>query len=222
MTSSRDSSDSPAPDGPPARAELEAFQREYGEWTAMSIHLGDGIYTRTPEPDPRLLRLLQSASDLIGKPLDRLRVLDLACLEGQYGIEFALHGAEVVALELREVNLAKARFAAERLGLARVDLRHDDVRNLRREVHGEFDLVICSGILYHLDVPDVFEFVQRIHDVCTRMAIFDTQISLTPRATVQWGGESYQGLWYEEHSADADLETRMRDVWASVENTRSF
>ena len=42
-----------------------------------------------------------------------LRVLDLACLEAQFGIEFALHGSNVVGVEGREVNLAKAQFAKD-------------------------------------------------------------------------------------------------------------
>jgi hypothetical protein len=202
------------------RAELERFTREHGAWTAMAIHLGDGVHTRRPEADPRLLRLVQSTADLVGKPLDSLRVLDLACLEGHYGIEFALHGAHVVGIELREVNLAKAAFAVRSLGLqARVELRQEDVCKLSRAVHGEFDLVICSGILYHLDVPAVFDFVERIHEVCTRMAIFDTQIALAPRVTVEHRGHAYSGLWYDE---GIDEKQRLGDVWAAVANNRSF
>ena len=40
-----------------------------------------------------------------------LRILDLACLEGQYAIEFAMQGAEVVGIEGREANIQKAIFA---------------------------------------------------------------------------------------------------------------
>jgi Methyltransferase domain len=201
------------------RAELQGFEREHGAWTAMAIHLGGGIHTRRPEPDPRLLRVVQTAADLIGKPIDQLRVLDLACLEGHYGIELALHGAHVVGMELRAANLAKAAFAVRRLGLeSRVELLQEDVCRLSRNVHGEFDLVICSGILYHLDVPAVFDFVERIYEVCTRMVVFDTQIALSPRATVEHRGRTYSGLWYEE----GGQVQRLRDVWAAVHNDRSF
>ena len=33
-----------------------------------------------------------------------LRILDLACLEGQYAIEFAMQGAEVVGIEGRDIQ----------------------------------------------------------------------------------------------------------------------
>jgi 2-polyprenyl-3-methyl-5-hydroxy-6-metoxy-1,4-benzoquinol methylase len=143
----------------------------------MSIHLGGDLYTRQPALDGRLRRILQIACDLAGQPLNQLRVLDLACLEGHYGIELALHGAEVVGIELREANLAKARYVKDYLRLDRLTLYQDDVRNLSLEKYGQFDLVICSGILYHLDVPDMFHLVRRIFEVCTRLAIIDTLIA---------------------------------------------
>jgi ubiquinone/menaquinone biosynthesis C-methylase UbiE len=188
----------------------------------MSIHLGRGIYTREPVADFRLRRIVQVSEDLLGKPLSEARVLDLACLEGHYAIEFALHGAEVVGLEIREANLAKARYAQQELGLDNIRFIQDDVRNLSQRQHGSFDIVICSGILYHLDVPDVFDFVQRIYDVSTRLVVFDTQISLSDRASVEYRGQTYSGLWYQEHDDRADKATKYRDYWASIDNTRSF
>jgi 2-polyprenyl-3-methyl-5-hydroxy-6-metoxy-1,4-benzoquinol methylase len=87
----------------------------HGAWTAHCIYLGEGIYTfdepQVPRADSRLRRCLQVAADMVLEPLDKIRVLDLACLEGMFAIEFALHGARVVGIEGREVNLAKAQFA---------------------------------------------------------------------------------------------------------------
>lgn len=188
----------------------------------MSIHLGGDLYTRQPALDGRLRRILQIACDLAGQPLNQLRVLDLACLEGHYGIELALHGAEVVGIELREANLAKARYVKDYLRLDRLTLYQDDVRNLSLEKYGQFDLVICSGILYHLDVPDMFHLVRRIFEVCTRLAIIDTLIALRPEVEVIFENEAYHGMWYTEHDESADRDTRLRDLWASVDNIRSF
>ena len=68
-------------------ASLDEFRRQHGERTAMSVHLGGDLYTLPPAPDGRLRRIIQIVSDLAGKPPAQLRVLDLACLEGHYGIE---------------------------------------------------------------------------------------------------------------------------------------
>src|ERR1700712_2944833 len=111
-------------------SELQSVIDEHGPWTAMAIRLKDGSYTRAPAIDYRLRRLLQVSVDLVGKPLTQCRVLDLACLEGHYAIEFALHGAEVLGIEGRAASVAKCEFVQRNLGLERARFVQDDVRNL--------------------------------------------------------------------------------------------
>lgn len=202
--------------------DYEKIVAEHGEWTAMAIDLKEGRSTRTPAPDWRLRRIVQVATDLLGKPLSSARVLDLACLEGQYGIELALHGASVVGIEVRESNIIKARYAQQELGLRNIEFIQDDVRNLSRAKLGGFDIVICSGILYHLDVPDVFDFVRRIYEICDRLVVIDTQIALHPRTSVSHAGRTYSGLHYKEHDELADRETKYEDLWSSIDNVESF
>ena len=83
-----------------------------------------GLNTLEPQnPDDRLTRLVPARVRPAAKPLAETRVLDLACLEGHYAIEFGLSASRVVGIEVREANIAKARFAKEALGLDRVELR---------------------------------------------------------------------------------------------------
>jgi SAM-dependent methyltransferase len=202
---------------------FEQIKQEHGEWTAMSIHLGDNRYTRLPPTaDWRLRRFVQLVADLLGKPINQARVLDLACLEGHYAIEFALHGAEVTGVEIREDNIAKARYAKEQMGLDRLTLVQDDVRNISVEKYGHFDVIICAGLIYHLDVPDVFHFTERMAEMCTRLTIIESQMSLHDRDCVEYEGNKYWGMWYQEHQPDATPEQKAADNWASIDNVRSF
>ena len=174
----------------------KAIIAELGSWTSC-IHLADGIYTyeepQVPQLDTRIRRFLQVAADITGKSLKDLRVLDLACLEGQFGIEFALHGSQVVGTEGRETNLVKARFVKEVLALEELELAVEDVRDLDSDQQGYFDVVLCLGIAYHLDAPDVMDFLQRVANVCTRLAIVDTHVSLTDKISYDWNGKRVPG-----------------------------
>jgi len=195
----------------------------YGDWTDHNIQLPGDLYTIRPDwVSEKLRRVVQIVTDLAGGSLRGLRVLDLACLEGQYAIEFALHGAAVVGIEGREANIAKARFAKEALGLKGLEFFQDDVRNLSKEKYGEFDIVLCLGILYHLDAPDVFRFVEQIGSVCRKFAIFDTFVSVKDVVKETYGGKEYWGRRMHEHEQDASGEERLKDRWASLDNPRSF
>jgi hypothetical protein len=58
----------------------------------------------------KLRRIVQVVTDIAGTQLHNLGVLDLACLEGGYAIEFARQGAKAVGIEGREASVMKARF----------------------------------------------------------------------------------------------------------------
>jgi SAM-dependent methyltransferase len=207
-----------------ARKLRDEVAAQHGEWTAHDIRLGEGVSTlRDGGADPsRLRRVTQLAADLAGRPLSELRVLDLGALEGQYAVELALHGAEVVAIEGREANAAKARLAAEVLGLDNLEIRREDVRGLSAESHGSFDVVLCLGLLYHLDQADLFRFIDRLAEVCTSVLILDTHVGLRPWHRYRHGGHEYRGVTFVEHSPEASAAQRQRSLWASLDNEESF
>jgi 2-polyprenyl-3-methyl-5-hydroxy-6-metoxy-1,4-benzoquinol methylase len=198
---------------------------QHGEWTAHNIYLGNGIYTMSADlrGDEFLAkRIIQIVSDVVEKPLSEIRVLDLACLEGLYAIEFARHGARALGVEIRETNLAKARVVKDLLGIDNLDLAQDDVRNLSLEKYGSFDAVLCLGILYHLDAPDVFDFVHRMSEVTSRCLVIDTHVSTTSEASYTYRGKEYWGKYFTEHEPDTTIEEREKSLWASIDNVRSF
>jgi 2-polyprenyl-3-methyl-5-hydroxy-6-metoxy-1,4-benzoquinol methylase len=206
------------------RRRQEVVER-FGPWTAHNIHIADDLYTierGASGDDVKLRRVTQVVSDIAGGPLADVRVLDLGSLEGLYAVELARHGAHVVAVEAREANVEKIRFAKEALALDNFEIVADDVRNLSAEKYGHFDAVLCLGLLYHLDAPDVFHFTARIAEVCRRVAVFDTHISLAGETSREYEGEVYRGSDFLEHGEHETEEQRKAKLWASVGNPNSF
>lgn len=204
----------------------------FAEWTSHNIHLQNDIYTYNrnhPKFEEQLLghgfhleRIVQSVANAVKQPLNQLRVLDLACLEGIYGIEFARHGAEVVGIEGRVENVEKARFAKEVLELDNISFVQDDVRNLSVEKYGTFDVVLCLGIFYHINAPDVFDFAKNIADVCKQVLILDTHIGILPNESHVYNEHQYHGWTFTEHSPTETKEERLKKMWASLDNETSF
>lgn len=198
---------------------------KHGPWHAHNIHLRDGVYTIIPAilgDEVKLRRILQCVSDLIGGRLDGLRVLDLGSGEGLYGIEFARHGAQCVLVEGREANIAKARFVKEALALEKLECIQDDVRNLNVAKYGRFDVVLCLGILYHLDAPDLFPFVERLAEVCNRLCVIDTRITLHPDTYYSYRGQVHLGRRGEEHDPGDSRELKASRLKASLDNDWNF
>lgn len=200
------------------------LEERYGRWTAHNIHLGGGIYTidnKVVGDEYQLRRVMQIFSDVSRKPLGDVRALDLGCLEGLYAVELAKRGARVVAIEGREANIQKACFAKEVLSLNNLELIQDDVCNLSKEKHGCFDIVLCSGILYHLDVPNVFSFLERIAEVCQGFTVIDTHVGRAEKEFT-YKNNKYWGEHAQEHSPAASSEAKAKELWKSLTNPMSF
>jgi len=166
---------------------------------------------------------LQAGADLVGKPLDQCRVVDLACLEGHYALEFASHGAQVLGVEGRQVSVDKCIYARDTLGLQdRAEFVVDDVRNFTVEKYGTFDIVICSGIFYHLLAADCVAFVREMVRACTGVVLIDTFVSLHGREQVTVDGKVWRGHFYHEHDVGEGEGSVAAKLWASLDNVTSF
>jgi hypothetical protein len=167
----------------------------------------------------RRARINQIVADFSRKPLSESRVLDLASLEGHFSAELATRGANVVGIEGRSNNLKSAR---ELFSFPNLEFVQDDVRNLSREKYGTFDIVLCLGILYHLDAPDCFRLLESIAEVCDGLAIIDTHTGLTRHETVTYKGREYRGFYFTEFESEPTPEQEEESVWSSIKNLRSF
>jgi 2-polyprenyl-3-methyl-5-hydroxy-6-metoxy-1,4-benzoquinol methylase len=203
----------------------DEISARYGEWSGHNIHIQDGVYTIGPRvirDEFRLRRLVQCVLDLFGGSVEGKRVLDLACHEGLFSIEFARRNAKCLGIEGREANIEKARFVKNALSLENLDFVQDDVRNVSVERYGTFDVILCLGILYHLDVPDVFAFIERLGEVCQHVCIVDTRITLHPKERVTYKNATYHGVRGDEHDPGDSQSTKLARLWASLDNVDNF
>jgi len=170
----------------------------------------------------KVRRIMQITRDFARQPFPKLRILDLGCGEGVYTIEAGLRGAEVLALDARTQRTDQGAACAARHGLTNVRFIQKDVRQVTREVLGSFDVVYLLGLLYHLDVLDVFSVLENLYGLCTGMLIVDTLISLTAEIQVEWQGQAYRGRRWREHADEDTDEVRRSRVLRSIDNTFGF
>lgn len=87
------------------------------------------------------------------------RVLELGPFEGYYSVLLDKLGASrTVAVEWKEDNYRKCLRVKEKYGLASTEVYRQDLEELYRgrerpRFEGQFDLVFCVGVLYHLGNP---------------------------------------------------------------------
>jgi 2-polyprenyl-3-methyl-5-hydroxy-6-metoxy-1,4-benzoquinol methylase len=203
----------------------QAVVETHGPWGSHNVALPYGLFTISPEPrgdNYRTAKFVQLIADTLRRPFADLRILDLGCGEGLYAVEFAQQGAEVVGVEARLPSLAKAQFCQQVLGLERLTFVQDDVRAVTLDRYGPFDVVLCSGILYHLDQPDVFDFLKSMKEMCRGVCIIDTRISLSAEVEKTYAGRTYRGSAYREHAPGLTADQKQADMGASIDNDESF
>jgi SAM-dependent methyltransferase len=127
-------------------------------------------------------------------------VLDLGAGNGEIAAELAVRGAAVTAVEGRAENAADIRALRDqrRIPKASLEVLVSDVRSLEWDVLGEFDVVVCSGLLYHLPLQDALELAKRMHAACRRMAVIDTEVAWGPLVEETVEGRRYAGLRFRE------------------------
>jgi SAM-dependent methyltransferase len=127
-------------------------------------------------------------------------VLDLGAGDGEIAAELALRGAQVTCVEGRIENADEIRALRNdrRIPKQRLEVLVSDVRELDWDVLGKFDVVVCSGLLYHLPLADALDLARRMHAACTRMTVVDTEVAWGPLTEQEAGGQRYSGLRFRE------------------------
>lgn len=162
----------------------------------------------------------------------RVSVLDLGALEGGLSFEMARAGWDATGVEGREANLRKAQLIQSYYALPNLRFVLKDVKALTPEDDGVFDVILCCGLLYHLDRP--IDHLRQLESLLAPdgLLFLDTHVApdeqaarhgthekdLSDPLTFRDGGHDYDGRWWRE-PAGGDLRERM---WSAVSNERSM
>lgn len=155
--------------------ELRAAVKRIEWW--HQIPLEHGIVTPGPDHTGDRIRLLGLPEDLTG-----MRVLDIGAWDGAFSFECERRGARYVLAIDEYVWAGKCWASKEGFDFAhkvlrsRVKSKLMDVYHLSPRKVGVFDLVLFSGVLYHLKHPLLA--LERIAGVTHRHLILSSHIDL--------------------------------------------
>jgi hypothetical protein len=130
------------------------------------------------------------------------RILELGSCQGGGTFQLAKYPGveEVVAIEGRDYNIAKAKLAQRALGVSNVTFLHGDLETFNVASLGRFDAVYCVGVLYH--VPKPWELLARLAWV-TDVLYINTHYC--PKNQVQLTLHGYEGKKWMEFGFDDPL-----------------
>lgn len=113
--------------------------------------------------------------------------IDLGSKEGYNSFDLRECGVDrIVGVEIREEFLGNARREANALGCSDIDFRQADVRVIDELGLGQFDLCLCSGLLYHMQNP--FNLLKRMRNIC-RYLVIETHVAPAPWNLFRTGGK---------------------------------
>lgn len=197
-------------------------------FTQHNIRLDDGRLT-LPEKEEqvgeslRFLALKRLLETIFVGPKNHLRLADLGCLEGGYSVAFARMGFSVLGVEVREANIAACNYVKDNTYLPNLTFVQDDAWNIAK--YGSFDVMFCSGLLYHLDQPK--SFLKLLSSITSKILIMPTHFSTEEPSkhfhlSELQENEGLPGRWYTEFADDTQFENRENARWSSWDNHKSF
>lgn len=102
-------------------------------------------------------------------PLKGKTLIDVGSGIGRFSASLETQGADVFCVDGRSENIEKLREFYPSRKCAVVDVESSDL--LR---HGQFDVVFCYGLLYHLSNP--YGFIENASKICKETMIIETCI----------------------------------------------
>lgn len=125
----------------------------------------------------------------------RKKVLDYCCGDGEMTLFLAGHKAEAIGIDISSTSVQNAKKRAVEKGLDKqTSFYVMDAENLKFE-NDYFDLIICSGVLHHLDVKKAYPELMRVLKpggkiICDEPLVYNPIFHLyrkmTPHLRTEW------------------------------------
>jgi SAM-dependent methyltransferase len=129
-----------------------------------------------------------------GGSLKGKRILDIACNSGFWSIQCALLGAEVVGVDARIDMIAQADLIKSIIGLTNVTFKTLTISAMNQRIlGGTFDMVLNSGLLFHL--PDPLEALRRTKDMSHDKILLDTAVFKSDNQIIHLRWEEPCDIW---------------------------
>lgn len=126
-----------------------------------------------------------------GEPLPAgLEAIDLASHQGWFSAKLHELGfARVLGVDARAEHVADAGLMAGALGHPHTTFHQSDVHALRADEIGTFDLVLCFGLIYHLENPIGALRIARA--LCRGTCLIETQIAPGQSGWMDFGSHRF-------------------------------
>jgi tRNA (mo5U34)-methyltransferase len=167
---------SPAPEveppHPPDRESLIALVNSFPYWY-QRIYLGQGVYTL---PTLQLHNYVWRAVEtMLPEGFQGASVLDVGTNAGYFCIQAKLKGAgRVVGVDFDDRYLKQAE-ACRAIWKLDIDYRQADIDQLQLHTLGQrFDVVLFTGILYHLKNP--LGVLEQVAGLCNDAIVVETEV----------------------------------------------
>lgn len=163
------------------------------------FHLPSGAVTPSyhdgalePVHTTRLAMLERALTDYFGSEPPPSAV-DLACHQGWFSTKLAQRGIpQVLGLEARPEHVADARAIVAAMGLkAHIRIEQTDVHAVTPALYGQHALVLCFGLIYHLENPIGALRVAHALTESGGLCLVETQVVPGMRGFVDWGNHRF-------------------------------
>lgn len=145
-----------------------------------------------PVHTTRLSMMDRALADHFGTAMPA-SAIDIACHQGWFSTQLIARGVgQVIGLEPRDEHVRDARAITAAMGMGeRIRIEQTDVHAATAAAYGRHPLVLCFGLIYHLENPIGALRVARALTAPGGLCLVETQVVPGMRGFVDWGNHRF-------------------------------